>query len=139
MVIRCQLERECCFVVYALLSKVLEDLFQRGLAHAVFSDSILFFRTFYLTEQVADGLVLLWHSDLVEITALLKKFDLLELFGKEFDESEAELLCVEELDETLQADLLVGVEILFHGQIGTETIELDLLTNHAEEVVFIAL
>jgi len=139
LVIWRELERECRLVVDALLSKVLEDLFQRGLTHAVFSDSVLFFRTFYLTEQVADGLVLLWHSDLVEITALFKKFDLLELFGKEFDESEAILLCVEELDETLQADLLVGIEIFFHGQIGTKTIELDLLTNHVVEVVFIAL
>jgi len=83
------------------MCKVLEDLLQRGLAHAVLSDSQLFPLAFDLTEQVANGLVLFGDSDLVEITTLFEELNLLKLLRKELDEIEATLLCEEELDQTL--------------------------------------
>ena len=94
-------ERESCLVVHALLGKVLEYLLERGLADAIFSNSECFFLTLKLAKDVTNSLVFFWHSDLVEVTALFKKFNLLELFCEELDELEAKLLCVEELDKAL--------------------------------------
>ena len=83
------------------MCKVLEDLLQRSLTHAVLSDTKLFPLPFNLTEQVANGLVFFGHSDLVEVRTLFKELNLLKLLRKELDEIEATLLCEEELDQTL--------------------------------------
>lgn len=70
---------------------------------------MLFPLAFDLTEQVANSLVFFRHSDLVEVAALLKKLNLVELLRQELDEAEATLLRVEELDQTLQAHLILWI------------------------------
>lgn len=125
-------ECESSLVIHALLSEVLEDLLEGRLAHAILSDAVFFFLTFDLTEQVANRLVFLRYSDLVEVTALLKELDLRELLGQELDEPEAILLRVEELDQTLQAHLSLRVKVLFHGQICSEALLPDLVYDKAQ-------
>jgi len=132
-------ESERCLVIHALLREVLEDLLQRGLTHAILSNPKLLPLPFDLTEQVANRLVFFRHSDLVEVAALLKEFHLVELLRQELDEAEATLLRVEELDQTLQAHLILWIEVLFHREIDSQSVLIDLVQNHAVEVVFVAL
>ena len=96
-----------------MLRKVLEDLLQRGLAHAILSNVVLLSLPFDLTEQVSNRLVFFGNSDLVEVAALLEQLYLFELLRQELDESEAVLLCEEELDQTLQAHLILWVKVFF--------------------------
>ena len=132
-------ECESRLVIHALLREVLEDLLQRGLTHAIFCNPKLFPLAFDLAEQVANCLVFFRHSDLVEVAALLQELDLVELLRQELDEAEATLLGVEELDQTLQAHLILWIEVLFHRKIYSQSILIDLVQYHAVVVVCVAL
>lgn len=127
-------ERESSLIVHALLSKVLEDLFQWCLAYTVLSNAVLLLVAFDLSEEIANRLVFLGYSDLVEVTALFKKFDLLELTCQEIDEVEAELLRVEELDQTLKPNRPLQVTVLLHRQVNSKTIHFDLIKDQAIEL-----
>ena len=112
-----------------MLGEVLEDLLQRGLAHAILSNPSPFSLPFDLTEQVANCLVFFGYSDLVEVAALLEELNLLELLCQELDEAEAALLCVEELDQTLQAHLILWIKVFLKRKIRPKTILVDLVKD----------
>ena len=72
------LECEETLVSSALVGKVLEDLLQGSLRHRVLRYVELALFVLDRPKHEADCALVLGHSELVEITALLKDFDLVE-------------------------------------------------------------
>ena len=64
-----------------------------------------------MSEKEPNRLVLLWHPELVEVTAVLKDLHLVEEATHVLNELEAILLHVEELHEMVELDFVVLVEL----------------------------
>ena len=119
MIERAHPERVGSLLIDALISEVLEDLFERSLAYTVLLDVHFLLVCLDLTEQVANGLVLARHSNLVEVAALLDKLNLIELTGQQGNKLEAVHLDEEVLEQSSHPDFSV-VNVSLCKQVRTD-------------------
>ena len=88
------------------------------------------FLRLYLAKQVANGLVLARHSQLVEVTTLLEQLSLFEHLAKSCDEFKAVGLHETELNESRHSDLAFVVAC-FDKEVRTNSILSELIDDQA--------
>ena len=101
----------------ALIGKHLEDLLQRCLTDTVLLDAEVLLLVLDLSEEPSDSLVLLRHSELVEVTTLLKHLDLAEDLSEVAECAESESLGVEECNQVKNLDFIVVLHPRLEDQV----------------------
>ena len=118
----------------ALVCKVLEDLLESRLADAVLLNSQAALLVFELAEKPPDRLVLPRHAQLEKLSAVLQNFDFFEVPGQELDYSEADLLCLQELNEVAKTNQMLVFELRLKDYVGAKSILLYLLKDQFVEL-----
>ena len=112
-----------------LVGKHLEDLLQSGLADTVLLDAEILLLVFKLSEEPSNGFALLWNSELVEVSTLLKHFNLAEDVGQERKRLESKSLGEEEGDEVDDTDVVFSVQLCLKSKILANAFCSDLVQN----------
>ena len=112
------LEREQTFIsCRALISEVLEDLFERSLGHRVFWDTEFSLLVFDSAKHKANCPLFLGNSKLVEVTTLLQDFNLIEKTSKALNEFESIGLNVNERHKVHNLDFTIFIKISLNHKI----------------------
>lgn len=115
--------------VSALVSEILENLLKRGLGHRVLRDVELCFLVLDCAENESNRSLILGHSELVEVTALLKNLDLVKETSEAFDEFESVLLDVQEGNKVHELNLTIVIKVSFNDQVRAETVSADAIKD----------
>ena len=110
-----------------LIRKHLEDLLKSGLANAVLLDAKILLLVLKLSEEPSNGFALLWNSELVEVSTLLKHLNLTKDVGQERQSLESESLGEEVGDEVHDTDVVITFQFCFKSKVLTYAFIPDLI------------
>jgi len=118
-----------------LVGEHLEDLLKGGLTHTVLLDSKVKLVLFDVSKQPSNSLILLWHSELVEVSALLQHLHLLEDTTKESNDTETDSLGVQEGHQVNDTHLTIWVKVSLKDKVFANTVSTDLVKNDGVELL----
>ena len=93
------------------------------------SDVELCFLVLDCAEHESNRSLILGHSELVEVTALLKNLDLVKETSEAFDEFESVLLDVQEGNKVHELNLTIVIKVSLNDQVRAETVSADAIKD----------